>query len=182
LRERLAGNRDVEGRGNVDAVRHAEIVFLTLPFGSLRAFLDESGSLLAGKIVVDVVNPLRQVDGRFELVPLPEGSAGACVARQVPGARVVSAFKNAAAGHLLRLDRPVAGDILIASDDAAAKDRVAALVTAIAVLRPVDAGPLVNATFLEAVAALELNLNRIHKALTSIRVLGLSDAPHSSES
>jgi 8-hydroxy-5-deazaflavin:NADPH oxidoreductase len=182
LHERLPGERALEGWSNADAVQRAEIVFLTLPFHSLRAFLAESGALLTGKIVVDVVNPLRLEGGRFELVSVPEGSVGAYVGCQVPGARVVSAFKNAAAGHLLRLDRPVDGDVLLAADDAAAKDHVAALAGAIPVLRPVDAGPLANATFLEAVAALELNLNRIHRALTSIRVLGLPDANQSSAS
>lgn len=185
LRERLAAAAragDVEGRRNADVIPSAEIVFLTLPFESLRAFLAESGTLLAGKIVVDVVNPLRRVDGRFELVPVPEGSAGACIQRQAQSARVVSAFKNAAAGHLLRLDRPAVGDILIASDDPSGKDSVAHLVRAIPTLRPVDAGPLANAVFLEAVAALELNLNHIHKTLTSIQVLGLDDDAHNSAS
>ena len=41
------------------------------------------------------------------------------------GARIVSAFKNAAAAHLIRLARPVVGDVFLASDDAPAKAIVA---------------------------------------------------------
>ena len=76
-------------------------------------------------------------------------------------------------GHLSQLEHTVAGDVLLASDDAGAKAVVGELARAIPSLRPIDAGPLANAAFLEAVTALELNLNRIHNGLTSIRILGL---------
>jgi NADPH-dependent F420 reductase len=177
LRERLVAARydpiGVEGMGNAVAVARADMVFLTLPFDTLDAFLGEYGALLDGKIVVDVVNPLRLVEGRFTLAPVEEGSVGLRVQRLAPRARVVSAFKNAAAAHLLRLDRPAAGDIPVVSDDAGAAAAVRVLVRAIPALRPVDAGPLANGVFLESLTALELNLNRIHNTLTSIQILGI---------
>jgi NADPH-dependent F420 reductase len=177
LRARLAGaGREItrlEGMRNFAAISEAEVVFLTLPFETMDAFLAERGALLRGKIVVDVVNPLRLTAGRFDLEPVPEGSAGMRTQRLVPDARVVSAFKNAAAGHLSQLEHTVAGDVLLASDDADAKAVVGELARAIPSLRPIDAGPLANAAFLEAVTALELNLNHIHNGLTSIRILGL---------
>jgi predicted dinucleotide-binding enzyme len=40
-------------------------------------------------------------------------------------------------------------------------------------LRPVDAGPLVNARHVETTTVLLLNLNRIHKAETGVRIVGL---------
>lgn len=179
LRRRLvdAGHEvpRIDGMRNCDAVPEADIVFLTVPFETLEGFLTECGVLLDGKIVVDVVNPLRLVDGRFDLVPVPEGSVGTHAQRLAPGARLVSAFKNAAAGHLLQLERPAEGDVLLAGDDAVAKESVAGLVRAIPVLRPIDAGPLANGAFLEGITALELNLNRLHKAVTSIRILGLGN-------
>jgi len=177
IRRRLEERGDapgrVDGMRNAAAASEAGIVFLTLPFDVLEAFLTEHGRLLDGKIVVDVVNPLRFVDGRVELVALAEGSAAMHIRRCAAGARVVSAFKNAAAAHLLRLDRPVAGDVLLASDDAHAKGVVVGLVQAIPDLRPVDAGPLATAGLIEALTALELNVNRIHKAITTIQLLGL---------
>ncbi|MBI3768574.1 MAG: NADPH-dependent F420 reductase [Deltaproteobacteria bacterium] len=163
----------LEGRHNAATLPQADVVFLSLPFAMMDAFLAEHGTRLDGKIVVDVMNPLRLTDGRFEVAPVLDGSAGMRARRLVPAARVVSAFKNAAASHLLRLDRSVDGDILLAADDADAKAVVADLVRAIPVLRPVDAGPLANGAFLEAITALELNLNRMHKRTTSIRILGL---------
>jgi NADPH-dependent F420 reductase len=175
LEERVDAPGRVDGMRNAAAASEAGIVFLTLPFDVLGAFLTEHGRLLDGKIVVDVVNPLRFVDGRVELVAVAEGSAAMHIRRRAPGARIVSAFKNAAAAHLLRLERAVAGDVLLASDDEEAKAVVADLVRAIPALRPVDAGPLANAALLEAVTALELNVNRIHAATTTIQILGLDD-------
>jgi predicted dinucleotide-binding enzyme len=65
------------------------------------------------------------------------------------------------------------GDILLAGDDDEAKAAVTALVRTIPDLRPIDAGPLASTGLLESVTALQLNLNRLHRALTSIRILGI---------
>lgn len=178
LRERLEHFRRrlpprLEGMRNDAAVDAAGIVFLTVPYAGLDAFLHERGALLAGKIVIDVVNPLALVDGRFVLTRVAESSVSARIARVASGARVVAGFKNAAAAHLLALDTPALGDVLLASDDADAKATVADLVREIPDLRPLDSGPLANAEFLEAITALELNLNRIHDATTTIRILGV---------
>ena len=178
LRDRLARAGSafaacVEGMSNDGAIAGAEIVFVTVPYAAFDTFLHERGAALAGKIVVDVVNPLRVVGGRFELIPVPEGSAALHLARLAPDARIVAGFKNAAAAHLLALGVRAEGDILLASDDAAAKAIVAGLVREIPDLRPVDAGPLANGGFLESITALQLNLNRLHKATTAIRILGL---------
>jgi 8-hydroxy-5-deazaflavin:NADPH oxidoreductase len=163
----------LEGMTNAAAVEQAEIVFLALPFGAVDEFFAAGGCALAGKLVVDVVNPLRLVAGRFEIVPLPEGSAACRIARLAPDARIVAAFKNAPADDLLEIPKPVAGDVLIAGADADCKRRVAELTREIPNLRPVDAGPLANAALLEAVTALELNLNRLHRKRTAIQILGL---------
>jgi 8-hydroxy-5-deazaflavin:NADPH oxidoreductase len=179
LRRRLEEGGDsparIDGVHNLSAVSGAEIVFLTLPFEILDAFLGECGHCLDGKIVVDVVNPLRFIDGRVELAPVAEGSAAMHILRRAPGARIVSAFKNAAAAHLLRLARPVVGDVFLASDDAPAKAIVARLVRAIPTLRAVDVGTLANAGLVEAITALELNVNRIHRATTTIQLVGLGN-------
>jgi len=176
LRARLVAadrSAEVEGAENAAAVRRGDVVFLTLPFDSLDDFVAAHGKLLEGKVVVDVVNPLRVTRERTTLAPVPEGAVGPWLQRAVPRARVVSAFKNAAAAHLLRLDRPAAGDVLIATDHAEAGAVVRDLVRDIPRLRPIDAGRLANGAFLESLTALELDLNRIHKALTSIRILGI---------
>jgi len=163
----------IESGENCAVIPRADVVVLTVPFAALDDLLDQCGEQLTGKIVVDVTVPLRMTDGRFEIIPVAEGSASAHVQARVPEARVVAAFKNVAADHLLRLDRTPEGDIPVAGDVAAAKTVVTELTRGIPALRPIDVGPLANAGMIESLTALELNVNRLHRAVTSIRFLGV---------
>ena len=129
---------------------------------------------LAGKLVIDVIVPLALRAGFFELVPVPgAASVGELIQWRVPNARVVSAFKNLSAEKLRDLGTRLAGDVVLCGDDAAARDEVAGLVRLLPGLRPVDAGGIANARYVEAITALLLNLNRRHAAQTSIAILGL---------
>jgi predicted dinucleotide-binding enzyme len=47
------------------------------------------------------------------------------------------------------------------------------LVRTIVALRPVDAGGLENARYVEELTVLLIELNRLHKAHTSVRFLGI---------
>ncbi len=170
----------VEGAGNRDAVGRTDRVVLALPFRGLTAFLDGAAAALAGKLVIDVVVPLGVRAGVFELVPVPGApSVGELIQRAAPTARVVSAFKNLSAERLADLATPLAGDVVLCGDDPQARAAVAALVQKLPGLRPIDAGPLANARYVEAITPLLLNLNRRHHALTSIQILGLESEPAS---
>jgi NADPH-dependent F420 reductase len=168
------GRADVGSGQNLAVIAEADVVFLTLPFTALDELLDQCAAGLGGKIVVDVMAPIRSERGRTVLVPPAAGSASRHLHDRAPAARVVAGFKNVAAQHLLRLGRAAVGDVLLAADDGEAKQVVARLVRNIPALRPVDAGPLANAAFLESLTALELNLNRLHRTVTAIRVLGIA--------
>lgn len=164
----------VAGTDNREAVAHADRVALTLPFGGLPAFLAEAGTLLVDKLVIDVIVPLALRAGFFALAPIPgAASVGELIQQTVPEARVVSAFKNLSAAKLRDLAAPLAGDVVLCGNDDGARAEVARLVRLMPGLRPVDAGGIANARYLEAITALLLNLNRRHGALTSIAVLGL---------
>jgi predicted dinucleotide-binding enzyme len=64
--------------------------------------------------------------------------------------------------------------VLVCGDDAAAKERVSALVGLIPGLRAVDAGPLEMARIVEGMTALLIGLNRRAKgAHAGIRITGL---------
>jgi hypothetical protein len=165
---------EVGAAENLEAVRRTDRVVLAIPVGGLADFLAGGGDALAGKLVIDVVVPLVFRAGFWELLPVPGArSAGELVQQAAPRARVVSAFKNLAAERLRDLGRRLEGDVVLCGDDAAARTEVAALVTKLPGLRPVDAGRLANARYLEAITALLLNLNRRHAATTSIAILGL---------
>jgi NADPH-dependent F420 reductase len=165
---------EVEGRENLDAAAAATRIVLVLPADGLEAFLERAAPALAGKLVVDAMVPLAVRRRVAELVAVADApSVSELVQRRVPAARVVCAFKNVPSDALRDLGRPLAGDDLLCSDDDAARDEVAELVREMPGLRPVDAGPLRLARYVEGVTALLVTLNIRHRALTSIAIVGL---------
>jgi NADPH-dependent F420 reductase len=172
VRTRVPG-ASADGAENLDLVARAERLVLTLPFEGLVPFLDVAGPSLAGKLVIDVVVPVRHRGGTFGLAPVPgAASAGEFIQQRAPGARVVSAFKHLSAERLRDLRAPLAGDVLLCGEDPDARAEVAALVRRLT-LRPVDAGRLANAHQLEAITPLLMNLNARYHAQTSIAIVGL---------
>ena len=172
LREKLP-HATITGAANAAAAADAEAAVLAFPYEGIDATLADCGAALAGKLVIDTIVPLK-VDGKFFGVEPPaEGSAGERIQARVPTAKVVSAFKHQSAHHLIELDHTMEGDVLICGNDEAAKASVAAIVTRIRDLRPVDAGELRNARVFEAMTALLLNINRRHKTRSSVKILGV---------
>jgi NADPH-dependent F420 reductase len=167
----------VHGSTNEEAVRGADLVVLAFPYAGVAELLPPLAPALDGVVVLDVVNPLVRQGKVFVLTPVPDGSAAEAIQRLLPKSLVVSGFKNESADSLGDIEREVEGDVVVCSDHAAAREAVAQLVSRIPRYRAVDAGPLVNARFLEGITALFLNLNRRHKAVTSIEILGLRDGP-----
>jgi 8-hydroxy-5-deazaflavin:NADPH oxidoreductase len=142
---------------NLEAVAAADVVVLAVPFSaSGEQLAREIAPAVAGKTVVDVTNPLKPTfDGL-----LTEGgpSAAEQFAGWLPGAHVVKAFNTLfAADQADPILEGVQLDGFIAGDDPEAKARVIGLVRSIG-LRPVDAGPLVRARELEALAWLNISL------------------------
>ena len=144
---------------NVDAVTGANIVVIAVPFAaSGEAVAREIAGAVRGKIVVDVTNPISPTfDG---LVTEGSSSAAEHFAEWLPGARVVKAFNTLFASN--QLDPIVDGtqlDGFVAADDPEARATVLELVRSIG-LRPIDAGPLRSARELEALAWLNISLQR----------------------
>jgi 8-hydroxy-5-deazaflavin:NADPH oxidoreductase len=143
------------GAGRRDSIRGG-VVVLAIGYSALPAAAAEYGEQLAGKVVVDITNP---VDfATFDrLVTPPDSSAAEELAKLMPsGTPVVKAFNTTFAGTLV--EGRVAGealDVLIAGDDDAAKEKIAALVTA-GGLRPIDVGPLRRARQLEHLGFLHM--------------------------
>jgi len=133
-----------------------DIVVLAIPYTAIDDVLGRYGNQLAGRIVVDITNP---VDfSTFSPLSLEAGSAAQEIAGKAGGAKAVKAFNTNFAGTLVA--GVVAGqplDVFIASDDAEAKRTVGELVES-GGLRPVDAGPLARAHELEALGYLHMAL------------------------
>ena len=134
-----------------------EIVVLAVPYPAVAQVIAERGDQLAGKIVVDITNPLNFETFDSLVVPA-DGSAAAEIAAALPQARVLKAFNtNFAATLASGAVGEAQTTVSIAGDDADAKASLAGVVSA-GGLRTVDAGPLSRARELEALGFLQLTL------------------------
>ena len=132
-----------------------DVVVLAVWYGTNIEIAKQLGTRLAGKVVVDIANPLNSTfDG---LTTAPDSSSAEDVAKAIAsGAKVVKAFNTTYAGTLVA--GQVAGqplDVFIAGDDEGAKNKVAELVKD-GGMRPIDAGPLSRARQIEAMQFLHI--------------------------
>jgi 8-hydroxy-5-deazaflavin:NADPH oxidoreductase len=132
-----------------------DIVILAVPHANAVPVVTSYGDLLAGKVVVDLTNPVNA--DATGLVTADGTSAARAIANAAPAsAHVVKAF-NTVFGHMLVPDRPL--DVLLAGDDPAAKAAVSAFAERLG-LRPLDAGGLDMARWLEGLGLLMISLAR----------------------
>ncbi len=163
----------VLGSENAEVARRADIVFVTVPYEGQDALLASLAASLAGKTVVSTVAPVSFEDGQIKAMAVPEGSAAEQAQRLLPDSPVVAAFQTVSAVDLWVPDRVIEGDVVVCSDHPEAKKQVMALAERIPQIRAVDGGALANARYVEEITALLLNINRIYKAHTMIRIVGL---------
>ena len=146
----------IEATGPGAGLRGEGVILAVYYPGSLEIVRD-LGERLAGKVVVDIANPLNETfDG---LATAPGSSAAEEVAESAPaGAKVVKAFNTTFSGTLV--EGQVAGqplDVFIAGDDDEVKETVAQLVRD-GGLRAIDVGPLERARQLEGLGFLGITL------------------------
>jgi predicted dinucleotide-binding enzyme len=141
--------------GTFGTVPAGDIVVLAVPYAGAVEVVTEYGDALAGKVVIDISNTF--TSDATGLVT-PDGTFGAQeIAKALPaGARVVKAF-NTVFGHVLAKGRPL--DVFFAGDDAQAKAEVSAFIESLG-LRPLDAGGLAAARWLEGAGPLLMGLAR----------------------
>jgi len=138
----------------------AGLVVLAVPFGALDDALRELGDTVEGKVLVDVTNALGP---NMELVLGCTTSGAEELQKKARGAKVVKAFNTVFAQHMDT--GKVKGEklsLLVAGDDAGAKERVLALGRDIG-FDAVDAGPLRNARWLETLGYLNIQLGFVQK-------------------
>jgi 8-hydroxy-5-deazaflavin:NADPH oxidoreductase len=154
LAEQIGTGATTETFGAVPA---GDIVILAVPYSAVLDVVKQYGAGLAGKLLVDITNPVASDHTSFVT---PGDSSGAQeIAKAAPAdADVVKAF-NTQFSNVLTAG-PAGGhplDVFIAGDDAEAKARVSAFVESLG-LRPMDTGALPMARTLEHVCLLSLGL------------------------
>jgi len=143
--------------GAFGAAPAGDIVILAVSYSAVLDVVKQYGEGLAGKVLVDITNPVASDHTSFVT---PGDSFGAKeITKAAPAdAKVVKAF-NTQFSHVLAAG-PVPGhalDVFIAGDDAQAKARVSAFIESLG-LRPMDTGPLPMARSLEHACLLSLGL------------------------
>jgi len=134
-----------------------DIVILAVPYSAVLDVVQQYGEALAGKLLVDVTNP---VAADYISFVTPADSFGAReIAKVAPADAVVVKAFNTLFSHVLAAG-PAEGpplDVFIAADDAQGKTRVSTFVENLG-LRAMDIGPLSMARTLEYVCLLSLGL------------------------
>ena len=154
----LAGNT-VTYLGSKDhADSLGDLVIMAVPYPALAGLADQYGDQLAGKVVVDITNPLN-FETWDELVVPTDSSAAQELQKRLPNSKVLKAFNTTFAATLQ--SGQVGGQqqttVLVAGDDDDAKAtfKEALKGSHLAVL---DAGKLKRARELEATGFLQMTL------------------------
>lgn len=137
-----------------DAARHGEVVILATLGTGTESAIDMAGTpSFQGKLVIDATNALDFSQG------MPPGlfvgttdSLGERVQRKLPGARVVKAFNTV--GNVRMLDPPASARMMVAGNDAGAKQQVEKLLKESGWAGIVDCGGIDAARWLEALVPL----------------------------
>ncbi|MGT2925442.1 NADPH-dependent F420 reductase [Streptococcus caviae] len=133
-----------------------DIVILAVPYPAVAEITKNYADALAGKILVDITNPLDF--STFDSLVVPaDGSAAAEIAKELPNTKVLKAFNTTFAAHLAtkKVADTVDTTVLVAGDDADAKATFTAALEGSG-LRIIDAGSLKRARELEATGFLQL--------------------------
>jgi NADPH-dependent F420 reductase len=149
-------------------------VIVAVPWDGHRDQLESLAKELAGKVVVDCVNPLAFDKLGPYAQRVEEGSAAEQAQFLLPDATVVAAFHHLSAVTLLDEEAStVNADVLVLGDDRSATDLVQELADRIPGCRGLYAGRLRNAGQVEGLTANLIAMNKRYKAHASLKVTDL---------
>ncbi|MEU0034894.1 NADPH-dependent F420 reductase [Streptomyces sp. NPDC006333] len=161
----------VEGADNAECARRSDLVIVAVPWDGHGKTLEALREELAGKLVVDCVNPLGfDKKGAYALKP-EEGSAAEQAAALLPDSRVTAAFHHLSAVLLQNPEiEEIDTDVMVLGEERADVELVQALAGRIPGMRGVFAGRLRNAHQVESLVANLISVNRRYKAHAGLRV------------
>ncbi len=164
---------NVMGGDNEGAASAGDVVIVAVPWDGHGDLLRGLAPALAGKIVVDCVNPLGFDKKGAYVLEVEEGSAAEQAATLLPDSTVIGAFHNVSA---VKLEDPdvteVDTDVLVLGEgeNREACDLVQDLAGVIPGVRGVYGGRLRNAHQVESLTANLISVNRRYKAHAGIRI------------
>ncbi len=165
-----AAKLGVRAASVTEAVKAADTVILATPYDAAQSITQAAD--FTGKVVIDVSNP---VTADFSGLQLGQTSSAAEeIAHLLPGATVVKAFNTVFAQHY-------AGDLtlegrkiqtFVAADDDTTRRAVVALANSVG-FEAVEAGPLSNARYLEALGYMNIQFGFMLNRRTGIAPIWL---------
>jgi 8-hydroxy-5-deazaflavin:NADPH oxidoreductase len=168
----LKGQASLDGTGNLEAARRAQVAVLTVPFAAHRDTLEAVREALQGKLLIDVTVPL--VPPKVTRVQMPPAGSATQEARRIlgEGVQVAAAFQNISHEHLFSADE-VPCDVLVTGTSPEARARTIQLVQA-AGLTGWDAGPIENSVVVEGLTSILIGINKKYGAThAGIRITGI---------
>ncbi|MFD7298057.1 NADPH-dependent F420 reductase [Streptomyces sp. NPDC059897] len=161
----------IEGADNAECARRSDIVIVAVPWDGHGATLEALREDLAGKLVVDCVNPLGfDKKGAYALKP-EEGSAAEQAAALLPDSRVAAAFHHLSAVLLIDPEiEEIDTDVMVLGEERADVELVQALAGRVPGMRGIFSGRLRNAHQVESLVANLISVNRRYKAHAGLRV------------
>jgi hypothetical protein len=106
-------------------------------------------------------------------IDVEQGSAAQQARALVPKAKVISAFHHLDGNQLQKIEKPMQGDVIVCGDHKGSKKKVMDLVEQIEYIRALDGGPLANSRYTEQFTVLLIHINKIYKAHSGVRVVGV---------
>jgi NADPH-dependent F420 reductase len=161
----------VGGHENVEAAAAADVVVCSVPAYYLSDTIEEVADVVGDAVLVSPAVGMQRDEAGVHYNPPGVGSVTALAAQAAPDdVPVVGAFHNLAAGKLANLDADLDWDVPVVADDEDAKDTVTALAEGIEGIRALDAGDLANASEVESLTPLLINLAANNERLHDLGV------------
>ncbi|MEO0485957.1 MAG: NADPH-dependent F420 reductase [Pseudomonadota bacterium] len=154
-----AGGAEITGHDNAGAVTASSgMVMLAVPWSGHNATLEAIKDSLSGKILIDIVVPLKEGDPKKVDMP-PEGSATeAAQALLGPDIPVMGALHNVSAHTLNDLDAAINCDVLVCGNGLGPRKAVMELVEKLGVTA-YNAGDAEAARCIEAITPILIRIN-----------------------
>lgn len=153
---RLAAETGASLAAPAAAAVAADLVILTLPWGSAESAVKALGDL-SGKTIIDCMNPLGMVDGALGLAIGHSSSGGEIVQDWLPGAHVVKTLNQVGAEIMALNDRlPHRPVMFMAGNSATAKSQVASLLGDLG-FQAMDSGDITRSRLLEPLGMVWIN-------------------------
>ncbi len=169
------GDDKVFGGDNKDAASFGDVVVLSVPWEAALPSAVEVEPVMRGKVLLSMANAVAFIAKEPESIVPSSGSLALGIQVRLPTVRVVAALHHVPARSMIETDKLLDFDVLVATDEPGARDRVMELIRSVEGLRPIDAGALHNASAIEAMTPLLIGLNTRYKTRTGLRIVGIDD-------